>query len=333
VSSLTVEARRGGVRESVHRVSVAVVDPLGRLVAASGDPGFETFLRSAAKPFQAIPLVADGAAARFAVTGPEIALACASHNSEPGQVAVVRGLLDRIGCGPEDLVCGPHRPLALELGVPDTDRPAPDDLVSGSSIASNCSGKHAAMLATARAAGWPVAGYERADHPMQRRCLNEVARWTGIDQDRIGLGVDGCGVVSFRVPLHGLALAFARLGTTDEAAGVTVREAMMGHPHLIGGVNRLCTEVMERYPGEVLVKVGADGVYGVALPRRGLGVGIKVEDGHARATMVALIAVLDRLGLEPAPSTRLARFSRFPVLNTRRVEVGELAAAGGLTFE
>jgi L-asparaginase II len=333
VSSLMVEARRGPARESVHRVSVAVVDAAGVRVAWNGDPRFPTFLRSAAKPFQAIPLVADGAASRFGVTEPELALACASHNSEMRQVAIVRGLLERIGCAERDLACGPHRALALDLAVPPDGEPPPDDLAPPSPLASNCSGKHTGMLALARELELPTAGYEHRDHGVQRRCRDEVARWTGVKPQDIRDGVDGCGVVSFQVPLEALALGFARLGTTDDPAATAVRNAMSRHPDLVAGRYRLCTELMQRYPGEIVAKVGADGVYGVTLPRRGLGVGIKVEDGHARATMVALIAVLDQLGLDPLPSQALPRFARFPVLNTRGIEVGALGAAGSLTFE
>jgi L-asparaginase II len=328
-----VEARRGPVRESVHRVSVAVVDAAGARVAWNGDPRFPTFLRSAAKPFQAIPLVADGAASRFGVTEPELALACASHNSEMRQVAIVRGLLERIGCAERDLACGPHRALALDLAVRPDGEPPPDDLVPPSPLASNCSGKHTGMLAVARATGWPTVGYERPGHPVQRRCRDEVARWTGVRAADIGEGVDGCGVVSFQVPLDALALGFARLATTQDAAATAVRTAMTRHPDLVAGRHRLCTELMQRYPGEIVAKVGADGVYGVMLSRRGLGVAIKVEDGHARATMVALIAVLDPLGLTPLPSQVLPRFARFPILNTRGIEVGMLGPAGSLTFE
>jgi L-asparaginase II len=146
-------------------------------------------------------------------------------------------------------------------------------------------------------------------------------------------GVDGCGVVSFQIPLDRMAAAFARFGTTDDPAGAAVRRAMIAHPELVAGRNRLCTELMARYPGQVVAKVGADGVYGVALPRRGLGIGLKVEDGHGRATMAALIAVLDQLGLTPPPSETLPRFARFPILNTRGLDVGEMAPAGSLTFE
>ncbi|HET7038345.1 MAG TPA: asparaginase [Gemmatimonadales bacterium] len=333
MSSLLIEARRGPARESLHRVSVAVMDAAGNCVAWNGDRGFPTFLRSAAKPFQAMPLVADGVVERFAITGPELALATASHNSEARQVAIVRGLLERIGCAERDLACGPHRPLALDLAVPRTGDPVPGDLAPASPIASNCSGKHTGMLAVARAHGWPVAGYQRSDHPVQQRCREEVARWCGVRASEMAEGTDGCGVVSFQVPLDRLATAFARFGVSDEPAGTAVRGAMLAHPDLVAGRNRLCTELMAGYPGEVIAKVGADGVYGLALPRRGLGVGLKVEDGHGRATMAALIAVLDQLGLTPPPSERLPRFARFPVLNTRGAVVGELAPSGTLTFE
>jgi L-asparaginase II len=333
VSSLLIEARRGPARESLHRVSVAVMDGAGNCVAWSGDRHFPTFLRSAAKPFQAIPLVADGAVERFAISQAELALTTASHNSELRQVSMVRGLLDRIGCQESDLACGPHRPLALDLTVPPPGEPPPTDLVPASPIASNCSGKHTGMLTLARTHGWPVAGYQQSGHPVQRRCREEVIRWSGVEASDIAEGVDGCGVVSFRIPLDAMATAFARFGTTDDPAAVAVRRAMSTHPELVAGRNRLCTELMRRYWGEVIAKVGADGVYGVALPGRGLGIGIKVEDGHGRATMAALIAVLDQLGLAPPPSETLPRFARFPILNTRGLEVGELAASGSLTFE
>jgi L-asparaginase II len=333
VSSLLIEARRGPARESLHRVSVAVMDGAGSCVAWSGDRRFPTFLRSAAKPFQAIPVVADGAAERFAMSDAELALTTASHNSELRQVQIVRGLLQRIGCEEPDLACGPHRPLALDLAVPPAGDPPPTDLAPASPIASNCSGKHTGMLALARTRGWPAAGYQRADHPVQRRCREEVVRWSGVQPSEMAEGVDGCGVVSFQIPLDRMAAAFARFGTTDDPAGAAVRRAMIAHPELVAGRNRLCTELMARYPGQVVAKVGADGVYGVALPRRGLGIGLKVEDGHGRATMAALIAVLDQLGLTPPPSETLPRFARFPILNTRGLDVGEMAPAGSLTFE
>ncbi|MDH3498400.1 MAG: asparaginase [Gemmatimonadota bacterium] len=333
MSTLRIEARRGQAVESAHRVSVAVVDAEGRRVAAAGDARFPTFMRSAAKPFQAMPVVADGAAARFAITSAELALACASHNSEWRQVEIVEGLLTRIGCKESALACGPHRALALDLGVHLAGESRPDDLWPAGRLASNCSGKHTAMLALAVSKGWPTDGYHRAGHPVQERCRGEVARWMDLRPEQIGEGIDGCGVVSFQVPLEAMALGFARLGVSDEPAAMAVRGAMLQHPELVAGRRRLCTAAMQAYPGAVIAKVGADGVYGVTLPTRGLGVALKVEDGHPRATMVALVAVLERLELAPSPRETLSRFAEFPLVNTRDEPVGVMRASGDLTFE
>jgi L-asparaginase II len=333
VSDLTVEVVRGEAVESRHCVSVAVTDVDGRRVAVAGDPAFPTFMRSAAKPFQAMPSVLDGAFDRFKVTSKELAVACASHNSEAQHVAIVRDLLARIDCSETDLACGPHRSLAIDLGVRLPGERLPDDLQPPSRVASNCSGKHTLMLALARARGWPVAGYHRSDHPVQRRCREEVARWSGVAVSGLVEGTDGCGVVTFRLPLHAMATAFARLGVSDVPEAELVRNAMMAHPELVAGAQRLCTEVMQTFPGEVLAKVGADGVYGVALPQRGLGIALKVESGDNHGAMVALIAVLDQLGLKPNPAKRLLRFSRLAVINTREEVVGRIRPRGVLSFE
>ncbi|MDH4046019.1 MAG: asparaginase [Gemmatimonadota bacterium] len=329
---LTIESTRGEGAESVHRVSAVVVDAKGAVVAHSGDIEFPTFLRSAAKPFQAIPAVADGAADQFAVTPEELAVACASHNSERRHVALARALLARVGCTEQDLACGPHRSLAIDLGVRLPGEPLPGDLEAPGRLASNCSGKHTLMLALARAQGWPVAGYNRPDHPVQQRIREEVARWSGLDQAAIREGSDGCGVVSFCLPLRAMALAFGRFGVSDDAAAARVRAAMLAHPELVAGRQRLCTTVMQVYPGQVIAKVGADGVYGVALPQRGLGLALKVEDGDNRSAMVALIAILTQLGFDTDPRDQLARFASFPVLDTRGETIGTLRARGSLTF-
>jgi len=331
--SLTIESLRGSTAESVHRVSVAVVDEHGRLVARSGNPAFPTFLRSAAKPFQAMPSVADGAAEQYAVTAEELAVACASHNSERRQVALVRALLERIDCTETDLACGPHRSLAIDLGVRLEGEQMPADLEAPSRLASNCSGKHTLMLSLARARGWPTAGYHLPDHPVQRRCREEMARWSGVPAEAMLEGTDGCGVVSFCLPLEAMARAFAALAVSDEPAAVTVREAMLAHPDLVAGQQRLCTAVMQAYPGEIVAKVGADGVYGVGLPVRGMGFALKVEDGDNRSAMVALVAILAQLGLSPDPRERLERFAAFPVLNTRGEQVGTVRARRGLARE
>lgn len=345
MTELRVQSLRGRVVESVHRVSVAVVDASGRLKARSGDAELVTFARSAAKPFQALPLLEDGAAERFGVRDDELAMVCASHSSEPGQVELVRGLLTRIGLAESDLACGPHRPLSLDLSLPDepgraetsaNERrsavPARAGPRSSGSVENNCSGKHTGMLALAIHHGWPTAGYHESTHPVQRRCKETVARWANLAADRVGEGTDGCGVVSFALPLASLALAYARLGASPEPAPRRVVAAMTQRPDLVAGRGRPCTALMQAYPGRVLAKVGAAGVYGATLLDRGLGIALKVEDGDTWAAVLALWAVLEQLGLDPAPSQALPRFAAMPVRNTRGETVGSLEVSGRLTF-
>ena len=331
-----VELYRGKVLESRHRVHVAVADASGRLVAQAGDPAYSTFWRSAAKPFQALPLVEDGAVEHFKLTRQDLALACASHSSEPAQVALVREFLQRIGCSERDLMCGPHRPLS--------DAVAKDYETRGlrlTAIYSNCSGKHTGMLALAKHHGWPTEFYARIEHPVQRRCLKSISDYTDIPAKEIGVAVDGCGVATFALPLRSMALAYARLGSGEW--GETSRgedrkvplptphspivQAMLHHPELIAGEGRPCTEMMRAHPGRVVAKVGAEGVYSALLIRESLGVTLKVEDGHSVASALAIAAVLAELGLRPQPASLMKR----PITNSRGEVVGEMRVNGGLT--
>src|SRR3989454_817605 len=205
-----VDQIRGGVVESRHAVHVAVLDAEGELVARAGDPDLVTFWRSAAKPFQAIRLVTDGVVERFKISTAELALCCASHSSEPGQVALVRELLAKIGCSERDLLCGAHPPLS--------ERVAHDYATRGvrlTAVYSNCSGKHAGMLALARHHGWPTEFYTRLEHPVQQRLLSEVAEWSGVERSRIGTATDGCGVVCYAMPLKNMAGAYAKLANAE----------------------------------------------------------------------------------------------------------------------
>jgi L-asparaginase II len=321
---MRVELRRGDQTETVHRVHVAVVDAAGALVARAGDPGLVTFWRSAAKPFQALPLVMDGAAERFDLTEVELALCCASHSSEPGQVELVRAFLQKIGCSEDDLRCGPHTPLAEHV--------AKDYQARGvrlTPVFSNCSGKHTGMLALARSHGWPTADYHRLAHPVQQRCLEEVSGWTKMAPDQIGTAVDGCGVVCYALPLRNMALAYAKLGMGEGGTGTAtsrIVSAMLRHPELIAGERRPCTEMMTAFPGRVITKVGAEGVYCALLVQERMGVALKVEDGHGLAAALAMARTLEELSLRPQPDSLSAR----PIHNTRGEPVGELRVLGSL---
>ena len=333
---MRVEQIRGGVVESSHTVHAAVVDREGRLVGRAGDPDLVTFWRSAAKPFQAVPLVTDGVVERFKISTAELALCCASHSSEPEQVVLVRDLLAKIGCSERDLLCGAHPPLS--------ERVAQDYATRGvrlTAVHSNCSGKHAGMLGLARHHGWPTEFYTRPEHPVQQRLLSEMAEWSGVERARIGTATDGCGVVCYAMPLRHMALAYARLAIADFGLRIAdskgegqirnpqsaIVECMLRHPELIAGEGRPCTDMMRAHPGRVVVKVGAEGVYCALLTQEGHGVALKVEDGHTVAAALAMAAVLAELGLRPQPPALVSH----PTVNTRGETVGELRVNGGLS--
>jgi L-asparaginase II len=331
---LRIEMTRGSLVESAHRVTVAVVAASGRLLAAAGDPDTLTWWRSAAKPFQALPLLQDGAAERFEFSDEELALACASHSSEPRHLEVISRLLSRLGLNDQDLSCGVHTPLSPAVAL---------EVARGAVIPtarwSNCSGKHAGMLALARHHGWPTAGYHAAGHPVQNRILAEVAKWSGIPAVDVAQSVDGCTAVCFGLPLRAMALTYARLAASSEAEPRRILRAMSDHPFLVAGTGRLCTDLMRAWPGQLVAKVGAEGVYCIALPALGLGVALKVEDGETRASGVALLEVLQQLLRQTVPGegpdfqrAELARHGPQTLRNTRGVETGEIRAAGLLHF-
>jgi L-asparaginase II len=330
MSTLTIETTRSGLVESFHAVSVAVVDTEGALVAQAGDPHRVTYWRSAAKPFQAMPLLQDGAAEHYGFGPRELALACGSHSSEPVHRALAAAMLRACGCEEHQLACGPHPPLSQAV--------ADEALRAGVILTprwSNCSGKHAGMLALARHHGWETRGYERAGHPVQARLLSEVTRWTGQSRDALKLGVDGCTAVCFGLPLRAMATAYARLGASAEPAARRLREAMVAHPELVAGTGRACTDLMAAARGAVVAKVGAEGIYCAALPALGLGVALKVEDGDMRCSPPALLAVLRQVGERRGLSLPVAELGQHaePVLRTTRGEpVGELRARGALRF-
>lgn len=320
-----VDVVRGGVSESVHRVHVVVVDGEGRLRARAGDVDLVLFARSAVKPIQAIPLIEEEVVATYAMSGPELALCCASHSGEPFHVRTASALLDRLGLDEQALACGPHAPFhepsarALQASGRKPGR-----------LHNNCSGKHAGMLALARARGWPTAGYQEAHHPVQRRMLHEMARWCDVPLDDIGIAVDGCGVLTFALPLRALGAGlgrFAREARSMGTAGCEVTRAMVGYPEYVAGTGRLCTRLMQVSGGRIVAKTGAEGVYVAAVPGAELGIALKVEDGARRAAEPALLAVLRGLGLlSDDQMAALEAFARPELRNTRGEVVGAIRA-------
>lgn len=330
LSTGMIQVLRGGVVEARHDVHAVVADDRGRVVASVGDPGIGVFYRSAAKPLQALPLVEDGVVDRFGLTGAEIALCCASHEGEAAHVGGARAILAKAGLDESFLRCGPHLPFSEEEA-----RTVLRNGGEALSVHNNCSGKHAGMLALAMAHGWDPEGYHEAGHPVQRRMLREIARWSGVREADVDVAVDGCGVLCFSVPITDMAASFARFAAAAERGEAPARivSAMTTHPFMVGGTGRACTAVMERTGPSAFVKLGAEGVYGAGLPGRGLGVAIKVADGARRAAEVALIRVLHLMDvLDGGDVVALARWAEPQIRNTRREIVGSIRPAFDLAW-
>ena len=324
--SLDVVVTRGPIVESRHLVHAAVVGPGDVLVGAARDPEMVTMWRSCAKFFQVLPFLNSGGFDEVGWGEEELALACASHGGEPEHLAIVKRMLESMELEEGDLACGAHEPLSARGAklARESGRP-------WSRLHNNCSGKHSAMLARSRAAGWPTKGYERADHSVQRGCLGEVAKWSDVQIDDMPIGVDGCGVPVMALPLDRMARAYARLGAAAESGDehpARIAAAIRHHPHLLGGTDRFDTMILEETRGAVIAKVGAEGVHSLTVPAEGLGMALKVEDGTLRAQHIAVIRLLQLLGVLPdALSPRLAEWATRPVRNTRGETVGEVRAA------
>ena len=325
---LEVVVRRGELREASHRLELAASDRDGRLAMASAHPRLVTTYRSAAKPFQLLPLVERGHAERWGLTDEELAVMAASHAGTEYHVGLVTGILERLGLDASHLACGYHDPY-------DTD--ARDRLVASggprSALYNNCSGKHAGMLCLALSEGWPVAGYHRADHPVQRLMHRTVAEMSWLETDAVGWAIDGCNVPVWALPLADMARAYARFATADpsgdarERSLARIRNAMARHPVATGGKGRFSSDLMEATRGRLVVKGGAEGLECVALPERGLGLAIKCEDGQARGVAPAVIAALEALEvLDAGELARLEPWRRPLLRNFAGTEVGRIEA-------
>ena len=308
---------------------MAAATPEGRLVAFLGDPEAATYLRSAAKPFQCLPLLLAGGEARFGLTPADLALICASHSGDPEHVKGAEDLLARGGFGVGDLLCGAHIPLGKESAqrmLREGTEPTP--------LHNNCSGKHAGMLLACQLLGLPSADYVAPEHPLQRRIVEHVLEICRVPREQVGLGIDGCSVPAFHMPLSAAARGYAALadpraaGLPAEIAAALDRvvRAMTSEPVQVAGRGRFTTRLMEVTRGRVLGKEGAEGFYGLAV--RGpvaLGIAVKIADGGERCRDGVVLDVLRELGsLSGAEFEELADHYSPPVLNARGIQVGEV---------
>ncbi len=280
---------RGDVVEARIRGHVVVADAEGNPITFVGDPLAATTMRSCVKPLQALPFVRL-AADKLGASVAEIAIACASHQGEDEHVAAVRGLLAKASVPEEALGCGPQLP---------SDEPTARRLLASGGVPkpihNNCSGKHAAMLATCAVMGWPLDGYMDLEHPCQQTVTAAMSEILGIDLSEAPRGIDGCGLTTYGITLLALATGFA--AAASDPAFQRCQDAMAAHPHLVAGTGRFDTALLGVAGAQLTAKIGGAAVWAAVVRPAGPGIAIKLEAGSFESTPVVATAVLQRLGI------------------------------------
>ena len=326
---LLVEVTRNDTVESRHFGAAVVCDIKGEVVESWGDIDNLIFPRSVLKPILAIHLIESGASEHYGLSDAELSLACSSHQGEEIHQNLVASWLNRLGLTEEDLACGPVLPEDTEH--------AHKILATGQKgcrIHHNCSGKHTGFLTTALHLGMPLKNYHQLEHPLQQLSFDILSDLAGIDLRQYPMGIDGCGLPAPTMPLHKLGYSMARFANpvdlSEKRAKAIYRlhQAITNEPLYIAGSGTVVSELNEITKGAVLAKTGAEGVIVASLPERGLGVAVKIVDGSARARSVALLAILDHLGVLSDEEKHQLQAHISPVLvNSRGLVVGEIRSA------
>lgn len=339
-----LEVTRGRIVECIHHGAAAIVNSAGELLAWYGNPQTVVFLRSSAKPFQALPFVERDGPRAFGFTSREISFICASHVGSEMHVQTAASLQARIDVEEAHLQCGTHMPEDLEAFTAlmrSGEKPTPNR--------HNCSGKHTGMLAHARLRSLPLDTYLEPDHPIQKDILSTFGEMCSVESQDIELGVDGCSAPNFAIPLYNAALGFARLADPRgleprrTQACQEITSSMIRHPELVAGYGKFDTRLMETGRGRLVVKSGAEGYQAVGLlpgalspSSPGIGIVLKISDGdislrkpdqstYHRARPAVMLEILRQLGaLDENQLAGVAEFGPLrPVLNNRNLIVGE----------
>lgn len=329
---------RGDVIENRHQVHAAITDATGELLYAVGDPSRVTLARSAAKPAQALAVLETGGFEQCGFSDADLALMCASHNSEDKHISRALAMLAKVPAAETDLQCGGHAALSETVNRAWIKRD-----FSPSGVCNNCSGKHAGMLAGAKATGAGFEGYHLPTHPMQMRVKRVVEELCGLNEEDVKWSVDGCNLPAPAFPLHYMAKIYATIAAaaTAETGATPARtknlrrifQAMADHPDLVGGEWRFCTILMEAFQGGLIGKLGADGCYGIGIrvsdsTRRlgvdgAMGIAVKIEDGNIGILYSAVVEILEELQIGTADMRqRLACFRGPQIFNTAGVVTG-----------
>lgn len=323
---VVVEVTRGNLVESRHRGMVIVVDGDGKTLFSLGETDTAVFPRSACKAMQALPLMETGAADAYGFGNKELALACASHSGEPEHVALAAAMLAAAGRDVSALECGEHWSFYQHTTI-DQAR----SLKYPTQLHNNCSGKHAGFICACCHSGEETAGYVTYDHPLQREIRGVMQNLTGAALAHDNCGTDGCSIPTYAVPLKSLAHGFARMATGSgleplrARASMRLIEACMAEPFYVAGSNRACTRLMQTAPGRIFAKHGAEGVFCAAIPKKGIAIALKCEDGTTRAAEAMVAATLARFFKdEPDLHASLMAQANHSMRNWNGIHVGDV---------
>lgn len=327
MNPILVEVTRGDLIESHHRGAYCVVDYQGNIIDKSGDIDNPIYPRSSIKVIQAISLLESGAADKFNITEQEISLACSSHNGEEIHINTALSMLKKAGLDDNDLQCGSHWPMNEQATV--------DLATSGQKpgmVHNNCSGKHSGFLVYMKHEKLPIDNYLSENHPLQisiRSILEDVC---DINLSNAKVGIDGCAIPTWAIPLRSLAKGFAKLSAPEKnfsssraKAIQRITNSVFKHPYMIAGKDRYDTKIMEAFPHQIFVKIGAEGVFCAFLPKLGYGIAVKCDDGAFRGAETILSGILVKLGifsLQDFKNTNTIDLYNTPVKNRNGDTVG-----------
>lgn len=314
---------RSNLVESIHYGDLAIVDKYGNNVTSIGNSDYITYWRSAAKPFQALPVIFSGAAEKYGLEKEELAIMGASHNGEKEHVEVVEGILNKIGLDKSALLCGIHSPYhkpTAKLLYRSGEDP--------SELHNNCSGKHAGLLTLCQYYGWSIEDYLKPEHPVQQLILDVISEITDYPREKIYLGIDGCGVVVFGLPIKNMSYAYARLANPEtlpekyQEAAKIITKSMEDHPFFVAGSDRFNTKLMEVSKNKLVAKMGAEGVFCIGV-HGDVGITLKISDGNSRAVPPVIVEILSQLGiLNEKEIEQLQKYHKPDVLNNHKDKVG-----------
>lgn len=336
---------RGDIVENQHRVHAAIVNANGEMLYAVGDPYRVALARSAAKPAQALAILESGGFDQFKCNNEDLALMCASHNSEDRHVSRARSILVKCGAEESDLRCGGH--AALSEMVNNAWIKA-DYIPTG--ICNNCSGKHAGMLAGAKALGATTSDYHLPHNTMQLLVKHVVEELSCLNETEIKWGIDGCNLPTPAMPLYSMARVYSTFAAAADQVEASpnsskksqdqarIFRAMSQYPELVGGEGRFCTRFMKAYQGGLIGKIGAEGYYGIGIrateqtrklgTNSAVGIAIKIEDGSKPILYTAVMEILEQLKIgSDEIRNELHDFHHPVLLNTAGVKIGHVSCA------